>query len=394
MGLAKGVNLTNVRAFVTWRFGAEAWENLVRQLSAADQATLATVISADWHDASLHGRIVRAMCDYLGDRDLSLGQELGRFEADLDLSTICRWFLRVVPPSFALRNMDYYWRRFNDTGHWTSEVSQHEIIARLWDWDVCEPALCQSLRGYLAAMLELFSGQKPIVEHPLCRCLGDKVCEFRTRCNVGEDKLQSGLVCSVEDIHCIARELALYTGLNELADAIMKLFLLHLSCSWVALAIVDSGTGLLRPLREAGDKGHGKERRIVLETRGRTVGRIDFTSLKAWPGDANIDLLDGFAPHLAEILAAMLPADTSLEHSRPIIRAEAVRRLTLASERWNLTPRQQRVLELIMLGKANKDIASTLDINEGTVEAHVTALLKKSTSGNRAELIAMFWFNL
>jgi DNA-binding CsgD family transcriptional regulator len=66
-------------------------------------------------------------------------------------------------------------------------------------------------------------------------------------------------------------------------------------------------------------------------------------------------------------------------------------RLAAAATRWNLTRRQQEVLALVVRGTANKTIAVHLRCVEGTVELHVTALLQKSNSQNRAELTARFW---
>ena len=50
-----------------------------------------------------------------------------------------------------------------------------------------------------------------------------------------------------------------------------------------------------------------------------------------------------------------------------------------------LTPRQLEVLRLLAEGKSNKEIAAALDISEGTVKLHVTALLKALGASNRTE---------
>lgn len=54
----------------------------------------------------------------------------------------------------------------------------------------------------------------------------------------------------------------------------------------------------------------------------------------------------------------------------------------------SLTPRQQEVMKLIMQGLANKDIAWQLNISEGTVKAHTTAILKAKGYYSRKQLIA------
>lgn len=48
-----------------------------------------------------------------------------------------------------------------------------------------------------------------------------------------------------------------------------------------------------------------------------------------------------------------------------------------------LTPRQREVLALLGQGKSNKEIARILDLSEGTVKLHVTAILKALNVNNR-----------
>lgn len=53
-----------------------------------------------------------------------------------------------------------------------------------------------------------------------------------------------------------------------------------------------------------------------------------------------------------------------------------------------LTPKQREVYALIIKGKTNKQIAQELDIAEGTVKAHVHAILRAMEAKNRLELLA------
>jgi DNA-binding NarL/FixJ family response regulator len=50
----------------------------------------------------------------------------------------------------------------------------------------------------------------------------------------------------------------------------------------------------------------------------------------------------------------------------------------------SLTPRQQQVLELLVGGKSNKEIARTLSLGEGTVKIHMAALFRNLGVANRA----------
>lgn len=62
-----------------------------------------------------------------------------------------------------------------------------------------------------------------------------------------------------------------------------------------------------------------------------------------------------------------------------------------ASSGWALSRRQTDVLRLLLLGRSNKEIASRLNIVEGTVELHVTQLLRKARVTSRTEMMALFW---
>jgi len=52
-----------------------------------------------------------------------------------------------------------------------------------------------------------------------------------------------------------------------------------------------------------------------------------------------------------------------------------------------LTPRQMDVLKLVARGMSNRDIAKTLDLSEGTVKLHVTAILKALGVPNRTSAV-------
>jgi DNA-binding CsgD family transcriptional regulator len=64
-----------------------------------------------------------------------------------------------------------------------------------------------------------------------------------------------------------------------------------------------------------------------------------------------------------------------------------------AAQRWQLTARERQVLELLVTGLSNKDIATALQCSAKTIEVHVTVLLKKSGREQRTALAAAVWGN-
>lgn len=61
----------------------------------------------------------------------------------------------------------------------------------------------------------------------------------------------------------------------------------------------------------------------------------------------------------------------------------------IAANIASLTPQQLRVLVMITDGEANKVIGADLNITEGTVKAHVTAILRKLNLHRRTQLIVL-----
>lgn len=60
-------------------------------------------------------------------------------------------------------------------------------------------------------------------------------------------------------------------------------------------------------------------------------------------------------------------------------------------ERHGLTAREREILELVLLGKDNQNIASQLQLALGTVKAHVHNILKKTGHTSRQDLMRDFW---
>jgi DNA-binding NarL/FixJ family response regulator len=63
---------------------------------------------------------------------------------------------------------------------------------------------------------------------------------------------------------------------------------------------------------------------------------------------------------------------------------------TLERERFQLlSPRQQQVARLLLQGQANKAIARELELSEGTVKAHVSAIYQIIGARNRVEAVTL-----
>ncbi len=86
---------------------------------------------------------------------------------------------------------------------------------------------------------------------------------------------------------------------------------------------------------------------------------------------------------LREVLAGEIYIPARL---RDLVDREQHRGKTVA-ERHGLTAGQSRVLELLMQGKTNRQIADMLDVTEGTVKIHVSAIFKAMEVTNRSQAL-------
>jgi len=60
----------------------------------------------------------------------------------------------------------------------------------------------------------------------------------------------------------------------------------------------------------------------------------------------------------------------------------------------NFTPKQHATMQLLALGKTNREIAETLGVAESTAKVHVKSIMKKTTTTDRREIVAKYRTNL
>jgi two-component system, NarL family, response regulator len=84
-----------------------------------------------------------------------------------------------------------------------------------------------------------------------------------------------------------------------------------------------------------------------------------------------------------ELIDTIRKAAAGQRHIPPDVAA----RLAARSPRSHLSPRELDVLRLMISGKRNREIATQLDISEGTVKIHVSNILVKLSVTDRTEAV-------
>lgn len=127
--------------------------------------------------------------------------------------------------------------------------------------------------------------------------------------------------------------------------------------------------------------------RIVVFTAYDTDERI----LGALAAGAKGYLLKG-APR-AELFNAIRIVHQGGSLLQPVVATRLINQLTETSSETSLaetlTTRELEVLELLVKGKQNKEIAADLFITERTVKFHISAILGKLDAGNRTEAVTI-----
>jgi DNA-binding CsgD family transcriptional regulator len=97
--------------------------------------------------------------------------------------------------------------------------------------------------------------------------------------------------------------------------------------------------------------------------------------------------------HGSDMFLCSFPAVTEPMPTRGLSQRPRFAHVEQVTRTWRLTPKQRLVVEELVTGKGNKEIAQTLSCAEVTVEFHLTAIRRKAGVANRAALISRFWID-
>lgn len=91
-------------------------------------------------------------------------------------------------------------------------------------------------------------------------------------------------------------------------------------------------------------------------------------------------------PYSDQLLLDRVQAAIELDTQR---RRELVSRMTMSNRVATLTPRERQVMEMVVTGQANRQIAAALGLSEKTVEVHRAHVMEKMRADSLAQLVRM-----
>lgn len=179
-GQLKGNAFLWTLKFIDHHAGEGARARVLARLPPDERALLeGIVLPISWYPLPLFGRLLRAMDQELGNGDLSLAMERGRWVAVNDVRTIHKVFLKLFTPEWLVeRATGSLWRKFHSSGEWTTEGGDGRAHAELRDLAHVDTAVCASIGGWIVGLFQLAGAKNVEVKHPLCRGRGSAVCAY------------------------------------------------------------------------------------------------------------------------------------------------------------------------------------------------------------------------
>ncbi|MFQ5784530.1 MAG: response regulator transcription factor [Alphaproteobacteria bacterium] len=176
----------------------------------------------------------------------------------------------------------------------------------------------------------------------------------------------------IELISSVGLRVAAYASAQEFLDALEPG---SLGCALLDIRMPGmSGLELQKELAERAVRlpviiltGHGD---VQVAVHAMRAGAVDFIE-KPFNNELLLD-------RIQRVVAATVDADSAWSK-----RDEIAHRMDL------LTPRERQVLDLVVAGRTNKDIAHRFAISEKTVEAHRAKVMEKMRATSFADLVKM-----
>ncbi len=165
-----------------------------------------------------------------------------------------------------------------------------------------------------------------------------------------------------------------FTGLAAFWEGLRQVLAEEFCCYRARCFRDAAGTRVL--VGSVGDLGEAQGRMTMLVVSGQRVGEL-------W---TDLSEAEPMLPLLVPWVAAALQSAVRAEQGQTRYAVPEADRSA-----WRLTTRQGQVLELLVQGCTNKEVATALQCSPRTVDVIVSQLLERTSSPNRSSLVARYW---
>ncbi|MGN0292135.1 MAG: response regulator [Lachnospiraceae bacterium] len=105
---------------------------------------------------------------------------------------------------------------------------------------------------------------------------------------------------------------------------------------------------------------------------------------------------------LKQDFEGIVPALLAVERGQSVFGGEVVHKIPVLSqsresfdyEKYDISKKEQEIIEQVALGKSNKEIANTLFLSEGTVRNYISSVLDKLSLRDRTQLAVFYYRNV
>jgi hypothetical protein len=176
----KGSALSSRVLWVQLGHGEAGMQRLLHQSTPELRRSLEEGINkARWYPFDQFIELNTNIDRLFGKGDLGLINELGRFGADANLTTIYRLFYKVGTVHWILGRAVRLWSAHYDSGY--LEVMTRgpkTTVLRIRGFDTPNKVHCMAVMGWAQRSIELSCGKEVAMSEPLCRTKGDELCQL------------------------------------------------------------------------------------------------------------------------------------------------------------------------------------------------------------------------
>jgi hypothetical protein len=156
----KGTHVIQAAAYVDGRLGPDTFKTLAKSLGGARWAVL---LPSSWYDVNVLREILTTLSGRIGVSIEDMTTEIARRNAEEDLTSVYRFFLRIVQPQRVLGFTPKLWQTYVSFGTATAVTNEKGRYVglgegypeALLDW------ACGCWRGFIPATIELSGGKNP-----------------------------------------------------------------------------------------------------------------------------------------------------------------------------------------------------------------------------------------